>query len=119
MATSRNRILVSFTQEERVRVDKLAAQLRLSRSELMRRLVLGYHIPKADDFVAWEGIRDLLKVNADLARLGNLFKLAIEEAADEELANTLKLKAEDLTETQAALKASVFHIRDLVQPRKA
>jgi len=118
MATTRNRLLVSFTPEERARVDELSAQLRLSRSELLRRLVLSHPIPKPEDFVAWEGIRDLLKVNADLARLGNLFKLAIDETEDVKLAETLKAQAADMAKIQATLKASVFHIRELVQPRK-
>jgi hypothetical protein len=119
MTTTRNRLLVSFTPDERARVDELSAQLRLSRSELMRRLVLGHRIPKPEDFIAWESIRDLLKVNADLARLGNLFKMAINEAGDAKLTVTLKVQAADMAEIQATLKASILHIRDLVQPRKA
>ena len=63
-------------QEEKVRLDGLAGRARLSSSEVIRRLVSGSGLPDLGDYNA---VRDLLKVNADLARLGNLLKLAIDE----------------------------------------
>ena len=63
-------------QEEKVRLDGLAGRARLSSSEVIRRLVSGSGLPDLGDYNA---VRDLLKVNADLARLGNLLKLVIDE----------------------------------------
>ena len=63
-------------QEEKARLDGLAGRARLSSSEVIRRLVSGGGLPDLGDYNA---VRDLLKVNADLARLGNLLKLAIDE----------------------------------------
>ena len=119
MPSERHQVKTYLNDEEKDRLDELAKQLRLSRSELLKRLVMGYRMPKPEDFVAWQGIRDLLKVNADLARLGNLFKLAIEETDDDSLSNKLESMITEIDETRSELKSCVVHIRDLVQPRKS
>lgn len=61
---------------EKNRLETLAAKVRISGSELVRRLVTGAVLPDRQD---QDMIRDLLAVNADLARLGNLLKLGIDE----------------------------------------
>ena len=76
MATDRHRQLISFTPEERVQVKALAGQFKLSVSEMLRRFALGQTLPDPSTFTGAQSIRDLLKVNADQARLGNLLKLA-------------------------------------------
>jgi phage/plasmid primase-like uncharacterized protein len=53
-----------------------AGRVGLSGSELVRQLVASAALPDSGDLGA---VRDLLKVNADLARAGNLLKLAIDE----------------------------------------
>ena len=65
-----------MTEAERDRIAALAAQCGLSVSEFMRRVVLGQEINSKVDK---EAFLDLLKVNADLGRLGGLFKLALTE----------------------------------------
>lgn len=72
------RRLVKFypTPDERDELAALARQTNVSMSELVRRLVTGRPLPASDRHHA---VRDLLKINADLARLGNLFKLALDE----------------------------------------
>jgi|GEM_PF-2899098 len=79
MTTTRHRILVSFSLEEFGRVKSQAAQFKLSISEMLRRFALGNTLPDPSTFVGAAAIRDLLKVNADQARLGNLPKLAIDK----------------------------------------
>ena len=61
---------------EKNRLDTLADRAGLSGSELVRRLVAGAALADSGDR---DAVRDLLKVNADLARAGNLLKLAIDE----------------------------------------
>ena len=45
----------------------------------MRRVVTGLRLPQPGNA---QSVRDLMKINADQARLGNLFKLALDEGTD-------------------------------------
>ena len=122
MATTRDRVKVSFTDEEKARVQALADQVKLSVSELLRRLVLGHQLPDAQDFVSAQAIRDLLKINADQARLGNLLKLLIDEA-DGNLQPAMLEQIRNLLEAiyavQADLRAGVKEIHLHMHPRAA
>lgn len=69
MTTNRHRLKVSFTAEEMARVKAQAAQFKLSMSEMLRRFALGQHLPDPSDFVAAQGIRDLLKIHDTQAAL--------------------------------------------------
>lgn len=111
--TDRHNVSVYLNDEEKTRLDELAKQLRLSRSDLFRRLIMSYHIPKAEDFVAWQGIRDLLKVNADLARLGNLVKMIADDLPDD-LAGRYQTLHGELTRTQEELKAAAMDVRKAI-----
>ena len=64
------------TVDERDHIKALAGQLNISMSEVIRRLVIGAQLPDAGRYQA---VRDMVRVNADLARLGNLLKLGIDE----------------------------------------
>jgi hypothetical protein len=64
------------TGKEHDRITELAAQCGLSVSELVRRVVLGQEVNTKVDK---EAFLSLLKVNADLGRLGGLLKLALTE----------------------------------------
>ncbi len=55
---------------------KLAKTYNLSQSELLRFAVLNIPLPNIGK---QQAISDLLKINADLAWLGNLFKFALDE----------------------------------------
>jgi len=118
MATERHVIKTYLNGEEKARIDQLAHQLRLSRSELLKRLLMNTKLPSANDFAAWQGIRDLLKVNADQARLGNLFKLALDEPLSADLLKKFDVLIRDIDGTQADLKAAISDIRDQLQPEK-
>ncbi|MBR9901829.1 ribbon-helix-helix protein, CopG family [Thalassospira tepidiphila] len=118
MATDRHVIKTYLNDEEKERIDQLAHQMRLSRSELLKRLLMNTKLPSARDFAAWQGIRDLLKVNADQARLGNLFKLALDEPLSADLLKKFDDMIRDIEGTQAELKAAIGAIRDQLQPGK-
>ncbi|AJD50297.1 Ribbon-helix-helix protein, copG family [Thalassospira xiamenensis M-5 = DSM 17429] len=118
MATERHVIKTYLNDEEKTRIDQLAHQLRLSRSELLKRLLMNTKLPSASDFAAWQGIRDLLKVNADMARLGNLFKLALDEPLSADLLKKFDRLNRDIEATQTELKAAIGEIRMQLQPGK-
>ncbi|WP_096704150.1 conjugal transfer protein TraJ [Magnetospirillum sp. 15-1] len=120
MATDRHRIKVSFTDEEMERVRKQADQFKLSISEMLRRFALGERLPDPSTFAGAEAIRNLLKVNADQARLGNLLKLALDESdgtwPPAMVARIDALRVE-IGEVQAALSAAVKDIHYQIHPR--
>ncbi len=68
-----------MTESERDRIAALAEQCGLSVSEFMRRVVLGQEVNSKVDK---EAFLNLLKVNADLGRLGGLFKLALTDGVN-------------------------------------
>lgn len=112
MATDRHLVKTYLNDREKERLDELAAQLRISRSDLLRRLLMGHRLPDPSDFEAWEAIRHLLRVNADLARLGNLFKLALDEELPEHSIRQIEKLTGDIAKIQRTLKASVHDVRD-------
>ena len=120
MPTKRLRQLVSFTPEEKTRIEAKAAQLRLSVSEYLRCLGLNYPVPDPADFAAAQGIRDLLRINADQARLGNLLKLAL-EVGDGDLSPAAIARIEELMaairETQETLRNGAKSLHYEIHPR--
>lgn len=121
MATKRTRIKVSYDVDELARLDAQCDQVRLSRSEFLRRISLGHHIPDGGDFAGAQAIRDLLAVNANLARLGNLLKLTIDEADGQFGAPTIA-RVEDLVaeirSTQAEIRAKVEDLHYQIHPNR-
>jgi hypothetical protein len=110
MATTRNLVKTYLDDTELARLDRLAGQMRLSRSELLRRLLMNSKLPDQRTFEASQAILDLLKVNADQARLGNLFKLALDEPLSADLLVKFDQLIIDITDTQNALKSLVREI---------
>lgn len=90
--------------------------MRLKKAELIRRLVSGQRLPDPESLAGWQHIRDLMKVNADLARLGNLFKLALDEVP--EMKDRLMVLADEIAATQAELKGAAVDLRRTLQPRR-
>ena len=118
MATHNYRFPVTLFPEQRRRLDQLTVQLRIGRSELVRRLIANARLPDASAFAAAEGIRDLLKVNADLARLGNLFRMAIDEPAAAGAADRIARLIADIDVLRSELKRLAVVIdRQLRPPR--
>ena len=118
----RRRVMVHTyltTAEKRELVER-AARLRLSMSGYLRRLALNIDLPGEAEFAAHRAVRDILKVNADQARLGNALILAIkllEDAAAPPglLARIAALEGE-IRQTQARLKAIVLKIDEGAAP---
>jgi Ribbon-helix-helix protein, copG family len=105
--TKKRRLLVTLPDSESDRLDQLSKQLRLTQSEVLRRLLMNSPLPDQRDFEASQGILDLLSVNADLARLGNLLKLVMDEPLSSELLRKYDELANQIKSTQDELKDTV------------
>lgn len=75
-----NKVLLKTYVEPGTKEDvaERAAGLNISISDYLRRVIEGAPLPQPGNAQA---VRDLLKVNADLARLGNLLRLALDDDA--------------------------------------
>lgn len=95
-------VLCYLTKEEKQIFAKKAKENNLTQSDLVRLSVLNLALPNSEHH---KDIKELLKINADLARLGNLFKLAIDEGTKpEEEINDL---IEEIKGTQDLLKEAI------------
>lgn len=92
--------------EEAQTIAEQAAQAGLSVSDFVRRMALQYQVPTRKDAQA---MQDLRRVNADLARLGNLLKIAM-DLGDEKEVTSLLLQIKD---TQAELKKAALHLIEI------
>ena len=92
-------LLVYFNKKERDKFLDRAKNFGMYQSEFLRFLALDMPLPNVEKLSA---IDDLLKINADLARLGNLFKLAIDE--EFEIPEEFKNIAENIRKIQVTLK---------------
>ena len=96
-----------------------ATQLNLPVSAFLRRLALGAPLPDSSAFAAHDAVRDLLAVNADLARPGNLLKLeldAVDGAVPRGFIEDVERLHAGIGETQDRLKACVVAVADSVRP---
>ena len=118
MPTGRRKVETYLDDAEMARLDALTAQFRLSRSELLRRAALNARLPDADALAARESVRDLLRVNADLARLGNLFKLALDDPPSDALARRLERLAAAIDGLRFEMKRLVAAIDARLRPRR-
>jgi hypothetical protein len=104
-STCKHRIYAHVTEEEGAEITALATQARITVSELVRRLATGQKLPNANRH---EAVIELVKINADMARLGNLLRMAID---DPEFTPPEGVDLEDLFDrirsTQSNLKAKV------------
>ena len=105
MRTRTEPIRAWVTEDEKSEITALANQARITVSELVRRLVAGKKLP---DVHLHEAVIELVKINADLARLGNLLRMALD---DPEFTPPEGVDLEDLFEkirsTQSILKAKL------------
>ena len=92
-----------LTPDEKVEVTALAVQARITTSELVKRCTLGRKLPDANRH---KDVIELVKINADLARLGNLVRMALseDEPADPE---NLEHLFENIRATQEILKSKI------------
>lgn len=98
----RTAVLQSYLRpEEYALIVGASKRAGLSVSEFARRVCLGYKVESRED---QQARRELLKVNADLGRLGGLLKQTLAAGGNKERIYGLLHK---IDQTQAALKAKV------------
>ena len=93
--------------EDKKTIADAAARIGLSSSQYLSRLALGTRLPS---FGQAEAVRDLLKINGDLARLGNLLKLTLDNIKEDNLAiNVAKINRiiDDIDITRSALLSKI------------
>lgn len=102
--TKGEQIKAYVSQAEKDEVTALALQARLTVSNLIRRLVLGQKLPDAHRH---EAVIEMVKINADLARLGNLLRMALDDPEFVTAEISLEDLFDNIRETQAILKAKI------------
>ncbi len=65
-----------FTPEEKQHIQATATRLHLSTSDFIRNVLMNTRLPQPERV---EAIRELCRLRADMARLGNLFLLAMDK----------------------------------------
>ncbi|PHR04163.1 MAG: hypothetical protein COB29_12740 [Sulfitobacter sp.] len=105
-------IMSHITPEERETLRGQAKSLNITVSSFVRRVVTGCNLPSTQHH---KDIRDLVTVSADLARLGNLFKLALDDEDFNELQKKEGLDAlsvmGEIDQTRKLLKQTIDEIR--------
>ncbi|MDD2464472.1 MAG: CopG family transcriptional regulator [Desulfobulbus sp.] len=76
MPSTKKRITTYLTDEEYRSMSRSAAQAGLSLSKYVKRVCLGHSVTSTVDYQAFLA---LTKANADLGRLGGLFKMSLSE----------------------------------------
>ena len=79
MPSKKQRITVYLEPEEYSRIQESAQRAGLSLSTFCKRVCIGTPVPGLEHRQA---VKDILKANADLGRLGGLLKLAMSEGGD-------------------------------------
>ena len=118
MASNRYVAKSYLAESEQRELARLCDLTGLSQSELIRRLIVGAKLPSPQDRAGWEGIKDILNVNADIARLGNLFKLALDEEQGAPRTRMLGSIASQIDEARGELKGLVTTMREVLQPMR-
>lgn len=109
---------VLLDADDEARLNELCEQSKLSRSEVFRRLLHNLPLPSQQTFQGWDAITEMMKVNADLARLGNLQRMALAETDAPDLTAALHALIAELSTRQAELKDLAVALRDTLQPRR-
>lgn len=108
-ATNRKLVKSYFDPAEKTELQRLVKQTGHSESEILRRIFAGRRPLQSTE--GHQAVRDLLKINADLARLGNLLKLALDDSDFEPPAGVdLPGLFQDIREAQLQLKAKIAEL---------
>ena len=95
-----------FTEPEKARLYEAVSHYEISASEFLRRLATGAALP---DPARFEAATKLVKVNADLARFGNLLMMGLtDETLDRDEANKLLRETRDL---QGEMRLAIKELR--------
>ena len=104
MPSKKKRIAVYLGPEEYSRIQESASRAGLSLSTFCKRVCIGIPIPSMEH---QQAVKDILKANADLGRLGGLLKLALAESGDK---ITLPRLLREIDAGQNTLKAAARKI---------
>jgi hypothetical protein len=105
MPSKKQRIAVYLGPEEYSRIQESATKAGLSLSTFCKRVCLGTPVPGLEHRQA---VKDILKANADLGRLGGLLKLALSEGGDK---FALPRLLREIDAGQRALKSAAMSIQ--------
>ena len=108
MPSKKLRITVYLSPEEHAQISASAARAGISLSTFAKRVCTGLEVPSLEHRQA---VRDMLKANADLARLGGLFKLALSEKPEGHDRFILQKLLRDIEASQRELKAAIMRVR--------
>ncbi len=100
MPSSKKRITTYLTDKEYQQVADSAAKAGLSFSTFVKRVCLGHKVPSTVDHQA---ILALTKANADLGRLGGLFKMFLSEGKAGQHADELRVTLRKIEESKDAV----------------
>ena len=104
MPSKKQRVTAYLTEQEYGEIQTQAKRAGLSLSRFVARVSSGYQVPSLEH---QQARRELLKINADLGRLGGLLKQALFQGADKP---TVYRLLRQIDQTQAELKAAVRRI---------
>lgn len=105
MPSKKQRLTIYLAPEEYNAIAGSAKRAGISLSTFAKRVCLGMDVPSMEQKQA---VRNILKANADLGRLGGILKLALSEGGDP---FTLKRMLGDIDTGQRLLKAAAGKIR--------
>ena len=108
MPSKKLRLTVYLSQEEHAAIAASASRAGISLSTFAKRVCTGSTVPSLEHRQA---VKDMLKANADLARLGGLFKLALSEKPEGGDRLMLQKLLHDIEATQRELKSAIAKIR--------
>nr|WP_319490977.1 CopG family transcriptional regulator [uncultured Desulfobacter sp.] len=112
MKNKRTECLKSYvTAEERAKIQQLSKQTGLSVSDYIRRILTGQSIESRLD---QEAFLSALKVNADLGRLGGLFKYYLAQGFKNVPPGEIRKVLHDIEDRQRQLRPVISKIRDIV-----
>ncbi|MGD9826422.1 plasmid mobilization protein [Desulfobacter sp.] len=112
MENKRTNCLKSYvTAEEHAKIQRLAKQTGLSVSDYIRRIITGQRIESRLD---QEAFLSALKVNADLGRLGGLFKYYLAQRFENVPPEEIRKVLHDIEDRQRQLRPVISKIRDIM-----
>ena len=108
MPSKKLRLTVYLSPEEHAAITASASRAGISLSTFAKRVCTGMAVPSLEHRQA---VKDMLKANADLARLGGLFKLALSEKPEGHDRFILQKLLRDIEASQRELKAAIARVR--------
>lgn len=108
MPSKKLRLTVYLSPEEHAAITASASRAGISLSTFAKRVCIGMAVPSLEHRQA---VRDMLKANADLGRLGGLFKLALSEKLEGHDKFMLQKLLRDIEASQRDIKAAIARIR--------